>query len=327
MSVPYADNIVFNLTLYNKENVTIPAELYISRDQAFVNNLENYYVRLIGANVATDEIPLFIYKNDMFVEIVNDGVASRSLVNFEIPFSTQPNYIIFLQQFLNGVNNALKSSHINSGSPGNAPFFIYENEEMKLVVDQQYDINIQSIGLGEKLISKFPSFMLNHDKNSDMYYLQYGQLGNNSYATYPGGINYPVYVMRANVLGYSSVQEFTNIIVSCNSIPINKQQLNNLTISTLTLGILDVIPITLENITASTVISYTQGYPNYIDILSKGRLSEIDFKFYIVDLNYNLIPLTIIPKASATCRIEFVNKEIVKNYYPKDVISNHNIRY
>jgi hypothetical protein len=316
MSVPYADNIVFNFTLYNRENNSVPAELYISRDQAFIDNIENYYIRLIGAEFSTSQIPLFIYKNDMFVEIVNDGVSSRVQVQFANLFSTVINYVVFVQQFMNGVNAALREAHVNSSSPGNPPLFIYDDEEMKLIVDQQYDPNIQSIGFNDILIDKFPSFLATYNSTSNMYYMLYGQYGNNLYNSWPGGINYPIYVLRANVTQYTTLQEFLNVVVSCNSIPINKQQLNNLSITTRTLGILDVIPLYFDDVTKYTIKSYNQETPTYNDLLSRGKLSDIDFKFYLIDSNYQLVPLFIPPKTSVTCRIEFVNKKIIKNYYP-----------
>ncbi len=326
MSVPYADNIVFNLTLTNKEpNDNIPAEIYVSRDQAFVNNIENYYIRLLGASIATDDIPLFIYEDDMYVEIVNLGFPYRTQVVFPVIFTTIPKYVIFLQQFINGVNEALRTVHALSLSPGNPPFFIYENEEFKLIVDQLY--TDQSIGLNTKLIAKLPFFIITHTDGTDMYYLTYGNFGNNSYTTYPGGINYPVYVIPSNVKGFNALQEFNNIIVACNSIPVNRQQLNNLTIATNTLGILDIIPIGLDDITKYTIKTYTQTTPTYNDLLSKGKISEIDFKIYVLSAENRIRPLSIIPGASITCRIEFVNKEIVKNFYPHDGISKAQLKY
>lgn len=316
MSVPYADNIIFNFTLYNREENSIPAELYINRDQAYIDNIENYYIRLIGAQFSTSQIPLFIYKNDMYVEIVNDGVSSKILVQFDNLFPGVVNYVVFIQQFLNGVNTALREAHTNTAAPGNPPLFIYENEEMQLVVDQEYNPNFQSIGFNDILIDKFPTFLATENATNQIYYMLYGQYGNNLYNSLPGGINYPVYVLKANVKGYNNLPEFHNVIVSCSSVPINKQQLNNLSISTRTLGILDIIPLEFDDVTKSTIKSYNQVQPTYNDLLSRGKLSEIDFKFYLVDSNYQLVPLFIPPKSSATCRIEFVNKKIVKNFYP-----------
>lgn len=325
MSVPYADNIVFNLSLYNNENTSIPAELYISRDQAFVNNLENYYVRLIGAVFSTGHIPLFSYKNDMTVTIINSGTPST--VNVSFPPLYGDVVVVYLQQFLLGINNALKTAHINSGSPGNPPLFIYEADQMKLVVDQAYNPTLQIIGFNEVLINKFPSFMATYDTASDTYYMLYGNYGNTMFSSLPGGINYPVYVLPANVTGYSSLQEYLNVLVTCNSIPLNKQQTTSPTVATNTLGIIDTIPLTFDDVTKNAVKVYTQASPNYIDILSRGKLSEIDFKLYLVDSNYKLQPMFLNPKTSATCRLEFVNKQIVKNFYPRDVDQLHQAKF
>lgn len=316
MSVPYADNIVFNFSLYNNEPDSIPAELYISRDQAYIDKLEDYYVRLIGAEFSTAQIPLFIYKDDMTVEINNAGNISRVVVQFPQLFSTVPKYVVFVQQFLEGVNQALATAHTNSLAPGNPPLFVYDDGEMKLLVDQSYNPNLQYIGFNDNLINKFPSFMATYSFPENMYFMLYKQYGNNLFNSYPGGVNYPVYILRANVTGYAALQEFFNVLVTCSSVPINKQQLNNLSINTSTLGILDVIPLDFDDVTKSIVKSYFQQTPQYIDILSRGKLSEIDFKFYLLDENYRIIPLFLPPKTTATVRFEFVNKKIVKNYYP-----------
>lgn len=310
MSIPNADNIVFNLSLYNNEVNSIPAEIYINRDQPFVNNIEDYYLRLISAEISTAEIPLFVYKNDMFLTINNSTV----MVNFDILFNDEPKAVVFLTQFLKGVNEALSLAHNTSSAPGNPPLFIYENNEIKLVIDQQYTPGVDTISMNEILIGKFPTFMTKY--LNQQYFIQYQQFGNNLYNSLPGGINYPVYVIPANVNQYVTLQEFDNIVITSNSIPINKQQVTSRGISTRTLGILDLVPLLFDDVTKFTVKYYKQDFPVYIDLLSRGRLSEIDFKLFLVDSNYELVPLYIAPKTSVVCRIEFVNKKIVKNYYP-----------
>lgn len=312
MSIPTADNVVFNLSLYNDKEFSIPAEIYLSRDQPFINNIENYYIRLLSAEISTAEIPFFDYKSDMFLDINGTNV----LVTFDILFSDVPNSVVFLTQFLNGVNRALQTAHITSGAPGNPPLFIYEAEQVKLVVDQVYTPGVDTISMNEILIGKFPTFMTKYNPVGNIYTLQYGQFGNNVFNTYPGGINYPVYVISANSTLYPTLPEFTSLAVTTSSIPINRQQITAVGVSTRTLGILDIIPLTFDDVTKYTIKFYNQEYPQYNDLLSRGKLSEIDFKIYLVDINFNLRPLYIPPKTTAACRIEFVNKEIVKNFYP-----------
>lgn len=316
MSLPTADNIVFNLTLFNDQNTSIPAEIYLSRDQAFISNTENYYLRLINAQISTTEIPLFTYKNDMFVEIESAGISTKLLVTFPVLFNSVPNNIVFLQQFLNGVNNTLALCHNDVGAPGNPPLLIYDKEEIKLVVDQNYDPDVQFISFNDILINKMPSMMTTYNNTTELYQLIYGQFGTNVYDSYPGGINYPIYIMSSNALGYAALQEFLSMVVVSRSMSVNKQQINNNSISGRILGIIDVIPLVFEDVTKSAVKLYNQDYPVYCDLLSNGKLSEVDFKIYLIDANYNLQDLTIQPRTSVTCRFEFVNKKIVKNYYP-----------
>lgn len=310
MSIPTADNIVFNLTLYNPDPVdSIQAEKYVSRDQLFVKNIENYYLRLISAEISTAEIPLFIYNRDMYVEINN----SRVLVNFSNPYNN--NFVYFVQQFLNGVNTALATAHTSSGAPGNAPLIIYE-DRFKFIIDQSYTPGVDYIAFNSILIDKFPAFDSYYNSFNDMFILNYGNFGNNIFASYPGGISYPIFLLVSPTEGFYTLSEILNIVVTSNSIPINKQQITSLESATRTLGILDIIPIDISDVSVSTVKNYRQDFPNYVDLLSRGQISEIDFKLFTVDKNFVLRPLTIAPKTSVTCRIEFINKQIVKNFYP-----------
>lgn len=318
MSIPYADNIVFNLTYYNDNDFSAPAEIYLNRDQAFIDNIENYYIRLLGAEISTSEIPLFTYRNDMSVRIVNSTVVSDVAVSFDTLYATFPNDVVFIQQFLNGVNAALKEAHNNTAAPGNPPLFVFLDNRMRLIIDQAYDPNIVSIGVNPKLSDKLLSFMSSYDGISEYYYLLYGQFGINLFNTFPGGINYPVYVINAGSDGFSTLLEYTSLVITTSSIPINKQQLSTPGISTRTLGILDIIPLSIDDINKYSTRTWTPGNPTFNDLLSRGKLSEMDFKIFMIDKNFITTPLLLLPKTSATCRIEFVNKEIVKNYYPSD---------
>ena len=154
-----------------------------------------------------------------------------------------------------------------------------------------------------------------NESNND-FQIVYGNFGNNMYDSYPGGVDYPVYVSRTNVTGYNAMQEYLNIAITSNSTSVNKQQINNNSIAGRILGIVDVVALTLDDITKTTIKLYNQDFPIYCDLLSNGKLSEIDFKLYLVDNNFTLVPLYIQPSTSATCRFEFVNKKIVKNFYP-----------
>lgn len=310
MSIPTADNIIFNLTLYNDDPVnSIQAEKYISRDQLFVKNTEDYYLRLISAEISTSTIPLFIYNNDMRVGIKGTIVN----VTFFNPYND--NKVFYVQQFLNGVNNAFNIAHINSDAPGNPPIMIYD-DRFRLLIDQSYTPGVDTISFNSILGDKFPTIPSYYNVSNDLFYVEYGNYGNNMFSSYPGGISYPIYLINSASEGYYTLSEIFNIVVTSNSIPINKQQITSIGGNTRTLGILDIIPIGIDDISKFTVKFYRQDFPSYVDLLNRGQLSEIDFKLYTVDKNFVLSPLLIAPKTSITCRIEFVNKQIVKNFYP-----------
>jgi hypothetical protein len=310
MSIPTADNIVFNLTLYNDDPIeSIQAEKYISRDQLFVKNTEDYYLRLISAEISTSEIPLFIYNNDMSVNINGTSVQ----VTFFDPYNDRNVY--FVQQFLNGVNKALNLAHLASGAPGNPPIVIYD-DRFRILIDQAYTPGTDTIAFNPILIDKFPTIESFYSVTNDLFYINYANYGTNMFSSYPGGVTYPIYLINSASEGYYSLSEILNLVVTCNSIPINKQQITGIEGNSRTLGILDIIPIGIDDVTKFTVKNYKQDFPNYIDIINRGQLSEIDFKLYTVDKNFVLNPLFLAPKTSATCRIEFVNKQIVKNFYP-----------
>lgn len=317
MSIPDADNIVYNFSLYNNTNDNISAERYISRDQPFINETEKYYARIIGLNVTSLSIPLFFYERDMYITIDNAGFEKTALVEFEPLFELSPNDVIFIQQFLNGVNKTLKSLHFQTFSPGNPPKFIYENEVVTLIVDQLYDPLQNIIYLNEKLGNMFPALYSKNLRTQDRVIALYGDYGNTMYNSYPGGISYPCYAIKSGVTGYKTLQEFFNILVSTNSMPINKQNISNQANTTQTFGILDIIPIDYEDVINGSPINYTQQVPSYNDFLNRGSLSEIDFKLYLVDKNYRVSPLFLAPGESVTCRFEFISKELVKNYYPE----------
>lgn len=317
MSIPTADNIVYNLTIYNSTNDFIQAERYISRDQPFIEHTEKYYLRLLGVSISSLNIPLFNYDNDMVISIDNGGIIRSSQLTFEKLFFVE-NEVIFIDQFLLGVNNSLQVAHVSSFAPGNPPKFIYDNETVTLIVDRLYDPLSQHIIFNRKLSIMFPALYCKLVAGSTSVSLKYGDFGNTLYDSYPGGTTYPCYVIPSMVKYFKTLQEFDNIIVTTASIPINKQNISNPGNITQTLGILDIISLSYDNVVNNTPIMYTQFSPSYIDFLNRGSLSEIDFKVFLVDKNYKLTSLMIAPGESVTCRFEFINKELVKAYYPLD---------
>lgn len=317
MSYPSADNIIYNFSLFNDQNDVIAAERYISRDQPFVTKTEDYYTRLIGVSISAISIPLFYYNDDMQVVIDNNGIISVVPVSFEVLFQNEPKAIVFIQQFLNGVNAALQTAHSNTGAPGNAPKFIYNDEFIQLIVDQLYLPQQQIILFNGILVNKFPSLFSKYDTASGYTAIKYGNFGANSYPNYPGGTTYACYVMKCGSKGYQTLQQYYNLLVVSNSMSVNKQLISNSSSNAQSLGIIGVVPIEYDNLINGTPIQHVQEYPTYNDILNQGKLNEIDFKLYLADQNYAITPLFLTPGASITCRIEFINKQLVKNFYPK----------
>lgn len=321
MSVPYADNIIYNLSLYNDSpNTYQPAEKYVSRSQAFIDNVEDYYVRLIGADISTYTIPFFVYENDMTLTITNASTSITSLVSF--PNSEYG--IFFVNQFLEGVNTALTRSHTLSSAPGNAPLLIYDSDDrFKLVIDQLYDPTQNIIIFNENLSQKIPQlwYVTIRDNVNDQHQIIYKNIGNNMFNSYPGGISYPVYVMSSNALGYYSLQDFYSVLITTNTIPINRQVINNINNGAQTFGIIAVVSINFDSLVRQGILNFTQDTPIYSDLLDRGPLSNIDFKLYLSGKNFKITPLLLAPRSSITCRYQFTKKSLVKNYFPQGTLN------
>ena len=323
MSVAYANNIYINTTLYNNTDLPIVAEKYQNRDQPYINKLEDYFVRLVSATISTSQIPLFKYYRNYEITLTNGDDTKTRIVIFEDYYHvwTVPSahvIIVWLNQFIDGLNETLRLLTIDLGSPFNPPKFIYQDNKFKLVVDAVCNMSNNKIMLNYTLANKLIQMSTKYVSSTNLYSLVYS---NNGINYFPSGIsadiNYPVIVQEAISFGYQSLQEYNKILVVSNNITINKQLITVELNTNAALSILDTIPIDFDSLTEINTLKYEQKYPNYTDILSSGPLSEIDFQLYVVDSNYKIEKLFLEPGTSAELKIEFINKQMVKNFYPK----------
>ncbi len=322
MSLPNADNIVFNYTFNNESDNVVSAEYYTSRSQVIVNHVEDYYVRLMSAVVPMSEIPLFNYKNNMIVGMYNatTNLYHEVVVQFQDLYNEMGinQSIVYEQQFYNGVNAAMRTCHIAVGNPGAPPVFIIRSKTSYLVFDAIYNKLAHTVFLNDNLTQRLLSYMISYDPSRRMSVLEYGDYVGNYYAGgFGGGITYDCYVMEPQGRASEALQEYLKIIVTCTSMKINKQYVNNSTGESLSFGVIDTIPIPFDNLLSAVSINYSQDFPSYNDLVANGPLSEIDFKLYLVGKDYRIYPLLLAPRESITMQFEFINKKLVKNYYPK----------
>lgn len=323
MSLPNADNIAFNLRLFNDTNNPIIAERYQSRDQPYISNIENYYVRLASATISKSAIPLFIYHNEFILYMTNGLNSLSQTIVFEnyYPSFYQSNQlsIVWIQQFLDGINSSLTSLHNALGNPGNAPIMIYDTDDkIKLVIDVLYDNVVNIIAFNYQLAEKLSALSTYYESTTNYYPVKYQRTGINYFSTgISDSITYPCVVMTAQVEGFAYLQSFYKILLTSSSLPINRQYVTTRQNLNSSFPIIDYIPIRFDQLTTNANIVYQQLQPKYIDLNSQGSISEIDFKLYTVDSHFDVTPLQIEPGDTVDIELEFINKKLVKNFYPK----------
>lgn len=322
MSNPNADNIVYNVSISNNTDTPIPFKYDEARSQYIIEKCENYYCRLFQAKVPIMSVPFFEMKpNEYFITI---GNSTASLVPIQLVPGN--NYVFYIEQFLECMNNAFQEAHnINFGfaSPLKAPkiYYNYTINKLFIYVDSAY-LNTQ-IFFNTKLIYKLSGFyneFVNLGNNRD-YSILYNDISRYKGAAGIAGIysnlNYPGYLLYNQTEFYKDLLEFQSIVIATRSLKINEQLITNPPNSpnqNNSFPILAELPLTFEELNSSKYLNFAQLYPKWSDINASGHINRMDLFAYLVDDSYNLIPLVILPGQKANLRIEFIKKNLVKNY-------------
>lgn len=241
---------------------------------------------------------------------------------FSINDTISPYYNIYnIQPFLNMVNNALSTSITNSGLGVPAPFYIFDpqTELISLIVTQNFISSGAQIFLNSCLAQYFGGFFFNTQLINviggyDNLFIH--NLSNIPFGSTVGG---PYRFIQE----YSSIPKWfdiTKIVVTSSSLQA-VQEYNPLSSNNQTINFsANQIPIITDFAASfpslkdysSTLIYNPSSQYRLIDITSSSPVSRLQFQFFWMNRNNQLIPLSLSPNQSIELKLAFVNKNLYK---------------
>lgn len=325
MSDPTAQNIIFNLNKSNTTQTTTSSRYFQIRNQNIIDNIEDYYVRVIEAKIPITEVPFFIMKENFYSVTINNIRIYLIPPTGSTPFFNGRVY--YFQEFIDSLNNALRIAHNSNGyTLASPPYFYYDYdvEYLRFVVDYQYfTLNgggAVQIFFNNNLLYKLPGFQSEYDEfatNGKDYLIVYDVYATNYFAAgISDSINYPCVVMTSQDKYVNDLLEFQNLVITTQSIPVNDQPVSSIDGVNKTLRILATVPLNFNNTTKGRYVSYEQIYPKWLKTTAFGALKIIDVEVYYVGDDFTVYPMTLLPTENMSMRIEFVKKNMVENYKP-----------
>lgn len=323
MSSAKSETVIFNINKNNSTDLPIPLVFSENRNQNIIDNIEEYYIRVLEAKIPITEIPYFIMKPNKYSVTING-----KRVFLVPPVGSLPEFngqIFYFQTFLDSLNNALLQAHnMNGYTLASAPYFYYDNsdEYVKMVVDYQY-FTLQSGGkvsifFNGALLFKLAGFNNNYyfgATNGEDYQIIYDVYATNYFASgISDSINYECVVMSSENKFFSDLLEFQSLIITTETIPINDQYISSSNGVNRSFRILAVVPLKFENINKTRYLSYVQEYPRWVKTTGFGALRKIDCQVYVVGDDFSNRRLSLLPSENFNLRLEFAKKILVDNY-------------
>lgn len=315
-------NIYYN-AYYVNNNLTdnVVAEYNSYRNQPFLSNPSEYYMRIDRFNSSDLLLPIMIIDDTSLSVTINNSRAYVPIINnSSLPSSY--GFIYDIAVFVEMVNQAFVSAHIASGVAGNAPILYYQDGVFSLLIDQQYQINGVEIWFNTLLGQKLSSFTLyyqsytNNLTNGKVFRFTYYATPTNLLASF-GSLAYSLYKIDQPYPSAFLLNEISRLIVTTSQMPTVREYITGLSASNVlvTLGILFAVPITDSFEATSQVIDYVPEQIKLIDMPTTEPLNIIDYKIYFQTDDGRLIPVYIEPKKSFNISFAFVHKSINDNAY------------
>jgi hypothetical protein len=321
MSNPTSDTIFFNASVSNTTQVPQRLQFNEFRNQNILDKAEDYYVRVFEAKIPMMSVPFFRMRpNTMSVTINNQTVF---LVPIQLnPINGAVVFIFYIQQFLDSLNLALNEAHLRNGYLSSPPKMIYDfdNDILILVVDVQYygdGSNPIPIYFNPALMYKFTGFMNlfnNVGIPGQEYRIMYESFVQNYLSTGQFNINYDAIYMPSQSKFYKDLLEYQSIILTTRALKVNEQYISTTSNANSSLSILTEIPISFEELNSSKYLTFAQNYPKYTSMNTYGNLRAIDLNAYFVGDDFEINDLFILPGQKFNVRLEFIKKNLVKNY-------------
>lgn len=315
MSNPNSDNIVYNISLSNNTSKPIPFTYNEFRSQYVLEKSEDYYIRIFQAKIPIMSVPFFNYSDDYYITVGNYQ-EKLNIINL-VPRS---NSIYYIDQFCEMMNYAfLRINHRFNDRPNPIKVFYSRNiNKLSIYVPHTYRTN--RIYFSSKLMFKLSGFfnrLVNLGNNKD-YELIFdtGTTTKANLSDFSTTMSYPGFLIISQSDYFKDIQEFQSVILTTNTIKVNEQLISNGNRSDAnnSFPILVELPISFDDLNSSKYLDFTQIVPKWTDLNTTGPLNRIDLIAYLVDSDYNLIPLEILPGQRANVRIQFIKKNLVKNY-------------
>lgn len=341
------DHVYFNVTMTNNDPINIIPAVYNSpTTTALLENPSEYYCSIVRFTVPIQQVPIFTFRDNTYSVTISNGATDFQQTLIYVPNYT-PNLtpgppdnrqVYSYQQFLDSINNGLRSSFIASGLPGIAPYMTFDpaTELFSLNApatfhnasfsDQNQPIKIwfntplwTFFGNFPKIFNGFSPASFN--TNGKNFNLIIKPTGNND-ITIPVSMGGPTpgYAMSQEFNSLSDWNTLQSIVFFTSTIPIRYESIpatianntttnNNTTISSRQ-PILTDFELSDDGPLRNYAHYFAPGEYRLVDMTGTNPLRNIDIQVYSQDKNGNLTPIYIQPFDSLTVKILFRRKHI-----------------
>lgn len=337
-----SDHVYFNVVITNNSSVVpIKAEFDSVLTSALLDNPSDYYCSIVRFTVPLQQVPIFIFQDGLYSVTISNGATDFQTILTYVP-SYFPNLnpmppdnrmVYSYQQFLDSINNALRSSFIASALPGVAPYMTYDpvtglfslNAVTTFHNNAFTDINQPiKVWFNTNLWSFFNNFEKIYNGNSPTAFNTNGKnyniiikpTGNNEIiipATFGGPT--PGFGMSQEFQSLSSWNTVRQLAFFTNSIPIRTEAIPNTFNSNSTIQSYQPILTDFQLSLDVPLRTYAQYVPTseyrLVDMIGTNELKRINLIVFWQDKNNALYPIYIDPLDSLSVKILFRRKNLL----------------
>lgn len=351
------DHIYVNVAIVNNDPANvILAQTNSNRTTAIVDNPSDYYMSVVRFTIPLQQVPLFTFIDNLYtVTISNAGTDYQTTLLYVpfytsniIPTPTSPeNRLVYsYQQFLDSINDALRTSFTASGLPGASPYMTYDpvTQLISLIApatfhdtaftDQNQPIKVwfntplwSFFSNFQKLFNGYTPTAVN--TNGKNFNIIIKPTGDNE-ITIPASFGGPLAGLKMTQEFFSlfNWNDFRSLVITTNSIPIRAEIIpSGLIANNGKSGVnAGYRPVLTDFELLFEKAGDTRGFAQYtptaeyrlIDLIGTTPLTNIDLQFWYQNKNLELFPLYISPLQSLDVKI------LLRKKYRPGVTGYHN---
>ncbi len=340
------DHIYYNITIFNDDTVSIPAEFNETRRSVLLENPNDYYLSIVKFSVPGTGIPIFSFKfqdgvtpltSVYSVTLEYAGVAVQKYVVYlpVIPPTPPQNsgyspYTVYsYQKFLDMINIAFQAALTQlQGAPANypgtfAPFMRYNESTftVDLLIPTEMVTNGVDVWMNQPLYSFFncyniDTFAYNQPNGEDIKFVNQNLHGTNLYTdTSVVGPPAATYYINAGEFDCLPLwNDFQKIVLTSSDLPIRSTSISNLNqdgVNKFQPIVTDLDPSIVLGPDFRTDIQYAPSAEyRLIDMLATTQLDKVNLNFLWESKDQILLPIYIPPQRTATATLMFRRKGV-----------------